>query len=95
MAGKSDLVNQVASSSGLSKSQAQKAVDAVLDSITQSLAQGESVSISGFGTFKVSETKERQGRNPATGQPITIPAGKRIGFSAGSKLSSAVKGGEG
>ena len=93
MAGKSDLVDQVASSSGLSKSQAQKAVDAVLDSITQTLAKGESISLSGFGTFKVSDTKERQGRNPATGQPITIAAGKRIGFSAGSKLSSAVKGG--
>ena len=95
MVGKGDLVGQVASTTGLTRAQATKAVDAVLETISESLARGENVSLSGFGTFRVSNTAARQGRNPATGAAITIPAGKRIGFSAGSRLSSSVKGGGG
>jgi DNA-binding protein HU-beta len=92
MAGKPELVAKVADETGMTKVQAAKAVDAVLQAITSTLASGDSVALSGFGTFRVSATAERQGRNPSTGAPMTIAAGKRIGFSAGSKLSEAVKG---
>jgi DNA-binding protein HU-beta len=92
MAGKPELINRVATESGLTKAQAGKVVDSVLQAITDTLAQGDSVALSGFGTFKVTSTAARPGRNPATGEPMTIGPGKRIGFSAGSRLSSAVKG---
>jgi DNA-binding protein HU-beta len=92
MAGKPELVAKIASSSGLTKAQAATALDSVIGAITGTLASGESVTLSGFGTFRVSPTAERRGRNPATGAAITIPASKRIGFSAGSKLNAAVKG---
>ena len=92
MAGKPELVAKVANDTGMTKVDAAKAVDAVLQAITSTLASGDSVALSGFGTFRVSTTAERQGRNPSTGAPMTIAAGKRIGFSAGSKLSEAVKG---
>jgi len=92
MAGKPELVDQIAADSGLTKAMSAKALDAMVSAITGTLASGESVTLSGFGTFKVSATKERMGRNPATKAPMMIPASKRIGFSAGSKLSAAVKG---
>ena len=92
MAGKPELVAKVAEGSGLTKAQAGKAVDAIIDAIKETLATGEPVSLSGFGTFKVSETAAREGRNPATGAPMMIAASKRVGFSAGSRLSGAVKG---
>jgi DNA-binding protein HU-beta len=89
MAGKADLVAGIAAETGLSRVQAAKAVNAAVSAITRALANGESVTLTGFGTFKVVRTSERMGRNPATGQAIKIAAGKRIGFSAGSRLSSA------
>ena len=92
MAGKPELVDQIAADSGLTKAMSAKALDAMVSAITGTLASGESVTLSGFGTFKVSPTKARMGRNPATKAPMMIPASKRIGFSAGSKLSAAVKG---
>jgi DNA-binding protein HU-beta len=92
MAGKPDLVAKIAADSKLTKTDAAKALDATLGAITSYLADGESVTLSGFGTFKVTKTAERMGRNPATGKPMKIAAGKRIGFSAGTKLSGAVKG---
>jgi DNA-binding protein HU-beta len=92
MAGKPELVEKIAAESGLTKANAAKALDAAINAITSTLAGGEAVTLSGFGTFKVTQTKERQGRNPATGAAMTIAASKRVGFSAGSKLSSAVKG---
>ena len=95
MPSKAEMVARVAEEAGISRGQAQKAVDSLLNMIGSSLAGGQNFSLSGFGTFRVSETAERQGRNPATGQPITIPAGRRIGFSAGSRLSSMVRGGMG
>ena len=95
MPSKAEMVARVAEEAGISRPQAQKAVDALLNMIGSSLAGGQNFSLSGFGTFRVSETAERQGRNPATGQPITIPAGRRIGFSPGSRLSTMVRGGMG
>lgn len=92
MAGKPELVAKIAAESGLTKADSAKALDAALNAITSTLAEGDSVTLSGFGTFKVSSTAERMGRNPATGEPMKIAAGKRIGFSAGTKLSGSVKG---
>ena len=87
---KTDLINQVTSILGTQK-QAKEVVDYILDTITGSLANNESVQISGFGSFKVSERKARTGRNPQTGAPIHIPAGKVPKFVAGKALKEAVK----
>lgn len=95
MPSKAEMVARVAEESGITRAQAQKAVDSLLSMIGSTLSQGQNVSLSGFGTFRVTNTKERQGRNPATGASITIPAGKRIGFTAGSRLSGMVRGDSG
>lgn len=87
---KNDLIAQVASSSGLSKSDAGKALDAVLDSITSALASGDEVRIIGFGTFSVSNRAATTGRNPRTGEVIQIAASKQPKFKAGSPLKDAV-----
>lgn len=91
--GLQDLVERVADETGLNKSQARKAVDAILHTIEQSLSKGEEVRLTGFGTFKVRETAERMGRNPRTGEPTKIAAGRRPAFSAGSRFTEAVRGG--
>ena len=87
---KGDLVNKV-SEVLKSKKDAQAAVDVVLSSITQALENGESVSLIGFGTFKVAERKARKGRNPQTGEEIFIAASKVPKFVAGKALKEAVK----
>jgi len=88
---KSDLVNNVAERSGLTKKAASEAVEAVLDSISDALANGSKVTLVGFGTFEVRERAARKGINPATGQPIDIPASKVPAFKAGKSLREAVK----
>lgn len=90
---KTDLVRTIAKDTGVSQGQAGKMLDAVLSSISDALAKGEDVRLTGFGTFKVSESKERQGRNLRTGEAMTIPARRRASFSAGSQLVEAVRGG--
>jgi len=87
---KTDLINRVASILGTQK-QAKEAVDCVLDTISDALAGSDTVQISGFGSFKVSERKARTGRNPQTGAPIQIPAGKVPKFVPGKALKEAVK----
>lgn len=87
---KTDLIHQVASILENQK-QAKEVVDCLLNAITDSLANSEAVQISGFGSFKVSERKARTGRNPQTGAPIQIPAGKVPKFVAGKALKEAVK----
>ncbi|MEQ8664457.1 MAG: HU family DNA-binding protein [Rhodospirillales bacterium] len=87
---KNDLVAAVASSTGLSKSDAAKAVDAVFDSITSSLKGGGEVRLVGFGTFSVANRKATTGRNPRTGATIQIPASKQPKFKAGKGLKDAV-----
>lgn len=89
---KSELVASVAEKSGLTKKDAEKAVNAVFDSITATLVSGEKVQLVGFGTFEVRERKERQGQNPQTKQPIPIPATKVPAFKAGKGLKDAVVG---
>jgi len=87
---KGELIDAVAASAGLSRADATKAVDAVLDNVTRSLAHGNSVSLVGFGTFTVKERAARMGRNPRTGEPIQIAASKVPGFKAGKALKDAV-----
>ncbi len=84
--GKGELASRIAEKSGLSSSQANKVLNTMLDAIGQILEEGGEVRLTGFGTFRVTNTKERQGRNPRTGEPMTIPAGRRIGFSASPRL---------
>ena len=86
---KGDLVNEV-SKVLKTKKDAQAAVDCVLSSITNTLENGDSVSLIGFGTFKVTERKARQGRNPQTGEEMHIPASKVPKFTAGKALKDAV-----
>ena len=87
---KGDLVNEVSKVVETTK-EAQAAVDCVLSSITTALRQGDSVSLVGFGTFKVAERKARKGRNPRTGEEIDIAASKVPKFVAGKGLKEAVK----
>ena len=88
---KVELIAAVAANAGLTKKDADKAVSATLDVITETLQKGEKVSLVGFGTFEVRERKERQGRNPQTREPMTSPASKLPAFSAGKALKDAVK----
>lgn len=87
---KNDLVAEVADTSGLSKADAAKAVDSVLDAITASLKKGLEVRLVGFGTFAVANRAASEGRNPRTGEKINIPASKRPKFTAGKALKDAV-----
>jgi len=87
---KNDLVASVAESSGLSKADAGKAVDSVLDNITSSLQSGNEIRLVGFGTFSVAQRKATTGRNPQTGATIQIPASKQPKFKAGKALKDAV-----
>tara|TARA_B100001964_G_scaffold21145_1_gene21426 strand:- start:319 stop:606 length:288 start_codon:yes stop_codon:yes gene_type:complete len=87
---KNDLIASVASSAGLSKSDATRSLESLLDTITNSLKRGEKVSIVGFGNFSISERKATTGRNPRTGESIQIPASKRPKFSVGKALKEAV-----
>jgi DNA-binding protein HU-beta len=87
---KQDIVDAVAEAAELSKTQANKAVDAVIDCIKGSLAAGNSVGLIGFGTFEVRERAAREGRNPQTGATIKIGAKKVPAFKAGKGLRDAV-----
>ncbi len=87
---KNDLIAAVASSAGLSKSDATRSLESLLDTITNALKRGEKVSIVGFGNFSISERKATTGRNPRTGESIQIPASKRPKFSVGKALKDAV-----
>jgi DNA-binding protein HU-beta len=90
---KQEFVDAVSGKSGLSRRDAGKAVDAVLDSITDALKRGDQVSFTGFGKFSTQHRKERMGVNPRNpGQKVVIPAATVPKFSAGSSLKSAVRG---
>lgn len=88
---KSELVDLVAEKAGMSKKDSEKAVKAVLDSITDGLVRGDKVQLVGFGTFEVRSRKEREGRNPATGEKIKIKALKVPAFKPGKALKEKVK----
>jgi DNA-binding protein HU-beta len=87
---KADLINAVVAESGLSKTDAKKAIDAVVKGITDALIAGEKVSLVGFGTFSVGERSARTGINPATKETISIEAKKVAKFKAGSELLEAI-----
>jgi DNA-binding protein HU-beta len=87
---RTELAQQVASRAGIDNNQAKKAVDAVVDSITETLSSGGEVAISGFGKFSVSDRAARQGVNPATGEKIQIKASKAAKFSAASGLKNTL-----
>ncbi|OQP02933.1 DNA-binding protein [Geobacillus sp. 44B] len=88
---KTELINAVAETSGLSKKDATKAVDAVFESITEALRKGDKVQLIGFGNFEVRERAARKGRNPQTGEEMEIPASKVPAFKPGKALKDAVK----
>ncbi|AIF65278.1 MULTISPECIES: HU family DNA-binding protein [Bacillaceae] len=88
---KAELVEAVAQQAELSKKDASKAVDALLETISETLAKEEKVQLVGFGTFEVRERAARTGRNPQTGEEITIPASKAPAFKAGKDFKEAVK----
>ena len=87
---KGELIDAVAAAAGLSRADATKAVDGVLDNVTRALAGGDSVSLVGFGTFSVKARAARMGRNPRTGEAIQIKASNVPGFKAGKALKDAV-----
>jgi len=87
---KNDLIAKVAETTGLSKSDATGAVDAVLDAVTNALKSDDEVRLVGFGTFLVTRRKAGMGRNPRTGEAIKIPASKQPKFKAGAQLKAAV-----
>ena len=89
---KSELVEAVAANTGASRADAQKNVDAVLDTITKTLKKGDRVAITGFGSFEVRKRAARTARNPQTGEAIKIKAGKVPAFKAGQGLKDAVSG---
>ena len=87
---KTELIAAVAEKSGLSKKDADNAVNSMLDVVVETLAQGDKVQIVGFGTFEVSERPEREGRNPKTGEAMTIAASRTPKFKAGKALKDQV-----
>jgi DNA-binding protein HU-beta len=87
---KSHLVAHVAQELRTSRLGAARLVDTVLDGIRKGLREDESVTIAGFGTFEVKARKARVGRNPHTGEPIQIEAGRRVGFRMGKALRESV-----
>ncbi len=88
----SQLVDHVAERTGMSKSQAKQAVNAVFEAMSERLAAGERVQLSGFGSFEVRERAERQGTNPKTKEKMTIAASKAVGFRPASSLRGRVGG---
>lgn len=91
LSNKNDLVAAVAESTGLTKTDAATAVDAVFQAITNALKEGDEVRLVGFGTFAVTERAATEGRNPRTGDKIPIPASKLPKFKAGKGLKDAIQ----
>jgi DNA-binding protein HU-beta len=87
---KNDLIDAVAERTGLAKSDAARAVEAVFGTITETLQKGDQVALSGFGTFVAKLRAARTGRNPRTGEAIAIPASRAPGFKAGKALKDAL-----
>ena len=90
---KADLINKIYGNTkgSFTKTQIGNALDACLDSITEALAEGESITFTGFGSLKVATRAARTGRNPRTGASINIPAQKAVKFTSGKALREAVK----
>ncbi|WP_321926465.1 HU family DNA-binding protein [Burkholderia sp. BCC1998] len=87
---KQELIDAVAAGAGVSKSDASKAVQAVLDTITDAVSRGEAVQLIGFGAFSQGQRAARTGRNPTTGEEISIAAANTVRFNAGKAFKDAV-----
>ncbi len=87
---KSELIDAISNKANLTKADAGRALDAFIDTVTQALSEGKTVTLIGFGTFAVKTRQERQGRNPRTGEPMTIKAAKLPAFKPGKTLKDAV-----
>lgn len=87
---KTELISAMSEKSELTKVDTEKALKAFIDTVTEELKNGGKVQLVGFGTFEVAERAERQGRNPKTGETITIPASKSPKFKAGKALKDIV-----
>lgn len=83
---KAELVSAVAEKAGLTKADAAKAINAVVEATAETLKKGDKVALVGFGTFSVAERAERKGRNPQTGKEMVVPAKKVVKFKAGKDL---------
>ena len=90
---KTELIEGLANKLGMHKSEAEKAINIILDDIIAALRQGERVNISGFGTFSVSERQARTGRNPKTGESIEIAASRSAKFKPGKQLKDSLNDG--
>ncbi len=88
---KSELVDYIAGETGMSKKESDNAVSAVFEGISKALEKGDKVQLVGFGTFEVRERQAREGRNPSTGEKISIAASKAPAFKAGKALKDMVK----
>lgn len=88
---KSDLVDAIAATSGLSKADSEKALKATIEAITEQLSKGGEVALTGFCSLKVKARSARTGRNPKTGEPMTIPAATTVAFKPGKLLKDAVQ----
>lgn len=88
---KSELINAIADHSGLTKADTGRALEALIHTIESTLKSGEAVALVGFGTFEVKDRAERSGRNPQTGETITIAAAKIPAFKAGKALKDAMQ----
>jgi nucleoid DNA-binding protein len=88
---KAELIDKIASGTGLSKADSSRSLDSTLNSIKSAMKKGQKVTLVGFGTFSVSKRKSRKGRNPRTGDVITIPAAKIPKFTAGKSLKDYIK----
>ncbi|MCK9179648.1 MAG: HU family DNA-binding protein [Bacteroides sp.] len=88
---KAELISAMAEESGLTKADSKRALDAFISTVTKTLGKGEKVSLVGFGSFSVAQRNARRGINPATKEPIQIPAKKVARFKPGSELANAVE----
>ncbi len=88
---KRELIAQVGKNANLSSADAAHAVEAVLDAVREALVKGQTVALTGFGTFSVTRRAERIGRNPKTGEKVMVPAGRQAKFRASKILKDAVK----
>lgn len=87
---KTDLINTIAGKASLTKRESEKALTAALEAITASLCKGEKVKIAGFGSFEIKERAERTGKNPRTGEEVTIPASRNVSFKAAKVLKETL-----
>ena len=87
---KQELIEAIAAKSGLTKADSSRAVEAFIETVTNTLKKGDKVTLTGFGVFSVSKREARNGRNPRTGEVVKIAASKSVKFKTGSKLKAVV-----